>query len=149
MAHVLTHQGHARTLTVTAGARPTTTVAPARPLTAAARTRTLTVEAPAVSLLETDPELVEQGSNEDIVWGIDVAKQLSGVQTITAVVTTLTTSGTPVVLADVPSVNGTRINQRIRAGLTPGKVYRLTVRFTPSGTTNILESRLKIRCPSA
>ena len=97
----------------------------------------------------TVPAAVQQASVEDITWGVDVTALLSGSQTPTAYTATLTTStGATVTLADVPTVSGNIIEQRIRAGvLSPGGQYTLTVLFTPSGTTNEFAERVAITVP--
>lgn len=98
--------------------------------------------------IDTTPPAAPQTSREDIVWGVDMAAQLTGVQTVTAPVSVLRNSaGAPVTLEDAPSVQGTVIKTRIRAGVLARGTYYLMVLFTPSGTTNVLESRLKIVCP--
>ena len=96
----------------------------------------------------TRPEAVIQRSSEDIVWGVNMDAQLDGDQTATSPVTVLRSGrGTEVPLEDAPTAEGMMVRQRIRAGvLTPGTFW-LYVRHTPSGTTNVLESVLKIVCP--
>lgn len=97
--------------------------------------------------LSTRPSTVTQATTEDIVWGVDVAAQLDGAQTASVPGATLTRRGTAVTLADAPTVDGTVIRQRVRGTvLLPGS-HRLAVRFTPAGTTNVLESVLTIVCP--
>ena len=95
----------------------------------------------------TTPDRVVQTSREDIVWGVNVSKQLTGGQTPTNATATLTGPAGPVSLEDTAVVNGSTIEQRIRVGTLTRGDYRLSVRHTPSGTTNILESVLRIVCP--
>jgi len=97
--------------------------------------------------LSTSPATVAQASTEDIVWGVDVAALLTGAQTVTLAAAALTKDGAAVTLADAAGVAGTKIQQRIRAGVVTRGEYRLTTRFTPSGTTNIFEQDLTIVCP--
>lgn len=96
--------------------------------------------------VDTKPRLVSQTVREDIAWGIDVSAQLTEGQTVTAPAATLTGPAGPVTLVDAVGVDGKIIRQRVRPGLAPG-LYELVVGFTPSGTTNFLESTLKIRVP--
>lgn len=98
-------------------------------------------------MIATKPPTVDQSTDEDIVWGVDMAAQLTGAQTVTLPVAELIgPTGTVVTLVDAPTVDGTVIRQRIRGGtLSPGR-WRLVVGFTPSGTTNFLESTLLIVC---
>lgn len=100
-----------------------------------------------MTVLSTTPATVAQASTEDITWGVDVANLLTGAQTVTAASATLTRAGVAVVLGDLAVVAGAIIQQRIGVGKLARGEYRLTTRFTPSGTTNVLEQDLTIICP--
>ena len=102
-----------------------------------------------MSQLNTYPRQVEQGSVEDLTWGIDFTNQLVSPQTPTEVTVTLTSpNGVPVTLEDTAYVNGNVVQQRIRPGvLTGGSLYQLAATMTPNGTTNILAAILQIYCP--
>lgn len=102
-----------------------------------------------MTTLTTVPHTVEQSTLEDIKWGIDLTAQLTVTQTPTAVVCILTSpSGVAIAMtADDPVVAGKIVSQRVRKGkLTNLGNYQLAVLFTPSGTTNILETVLTIQC---
>ena len=98
----------------------------------------------------TIPPSYVQTTTEDITWGLDVTPHLAGAQTVTVASAALfdTTTQTAVALSDSAGVTGNVIAQRVRAGaLTANHVYRLTVTFTPSGTTNVIVSALGLACP--
>lgn len=95
----------------------------------------------------TVPAVGYQDPTEDLTWGIDCTALLTPPQTVTNPTVTLATDpgGTTVTLADTATVNGNVITQRVRAGtLNPGGRYLLTVHLTPSGTTNIVMTQLRI-----
>lgn len=97
---------------------------------------------------QSNPPKLDQGAAEDITYGIDCTALVSGVETVTVPVVTLTGPLGAVTLADAPVVSGTVVLQRIRAAvLTAGDLYRLTTLITPSGTTNVLAVITAINCP--
>ena len=95
----------------------------------------------------TNPAALVQFASEDIVYGNDTSAVTA---TPTAVTVALTNSaGTAVTLADAPSVAGSVISQRVRSSVLTrtSSPYFLTFTYTPTGTTNVLESVLVIECP--
>lgn len=95
----------------------------------------------------TSPAVGYQDPSEDLTWGIDCTLLLTGAQTVTAQTVALTTipEGTPITLTDAATVAGNVVTQRVRAGLLqPGSRYLLTAHITPSGTTNIVMTQLRI-----
>lgn len=99
--------------------------------------------------LATNPSTVVQAADEDIAWGIDLTAP-AGAYPVTNVLVVLVdkTTGLAVTLTDPPTVNGKTVTQRVRAGtLAANGTYRMAVKFTQGGTTNILETILTIYCP--
>lgn len=95
----------------------------------------------------TNPTALVQFSTEDVTYGNDTAAVTA---TPTAVTVALTNSaGTAVTLTDAATVSGSVISQRVRSGVLnrTSSPYYLTFTYTPTGTTNVLESILVIECP--
>ena len=95
----------------------------------------------------TNPAALVQFATEDVTYGNDTAAVTT---TPTAVTVTLTNAaGTTVTLSDLPAVSGSVISQRVRANVLTrtSSPYFLTFTYTPTGTTNVLESVLVIECP--
>lgn len=95
---------------------------------------------------ETIPSSEVQYAAEDVTWGVDLSAVTSTPINVTVA---LALDGDNIPLADLPSVSGAAVSQRIRTGvLTPSNTpYTLTVTYTPSGTTNVLVAVLRIVCP--
>lgn len=104
-----------------------------------------------MSALIPKPDTVEHGVDEDFAPGINFGPWLTGAQIPTVPVSflydkTAVAHVTP--LTDPPFVVGTSVAQRIRPGvLIYGHDYRLTLKCTPSGTSDILDSVLNIVVP--
>lgn len=104
-----------------------------------------------VDVQSTNPPMGSQAASEDVNWGLDLTAQLGGgTPTIVTSALTLVPSGATVALSDSPGVVVNTVSQRIRAGvLSVGSTYQLTVHFTPSGTSNVLEVYTVIFCNKA
>ena len=100
----------------------------------------------------TVPAQEQQFVIEDVTYGFDTTLLLSGAQTPTSPVFTLTKLGIPanttITLADGSSTSGNVVSQRVRTNvLSAGSTYALQLVFQPSGTTNELVMLLTIVCP--
>lgn len=145
------------TVTVEAAVRVFTAEATPRTFTVESSVRTFTVEATLLSLaspsnsLDTVPATVGQGTAEVINWVLDAAPNLAPMQTFTIAGVTLqdlSSRGRPfVTLPDVAEIVGTTIVQTVRGStLVAGRVYRLVVSYTPTGTGTVVSMGLGIKC---
>lgn len=106
-----------------------------------------------MSTLQTNPATIEFGGQEQWAVGIDCTNALAGYPagtTPTSPNVTLVNvdSNVPVTLGTSPTVTGNVVAQQIaKTLLTAGHNYRLTLTFTPSGTTDTLETILTVTVP--
>ncbi len=103
-----------------------------------------------MSALTTVPATREHAVNMDRLYSNDVSAALTAPQTPTVASCTMydVTATVSVALTDTAVVAGNVVSQRVRANtLTAGHIYRLVFIFTPSGTTDIVDSVLGLVCP--
>jgi hypothetical protein len=104
--------------------------------------------------LTTVPASITFGAAEQWTVGIDCTQQLSAytsgtAPTSPAVVLADARTGAVVTLPDAPSVTGNIVSQHIaKSHVTAGRLYQLTLTYTPSGTTDVLEAILIVGVPS-
>lgn len=99
----------------------------------------------------TDPAGIVILTTDVFPLAVDMTAQLSTGQAPTDPRTTLydQTSGLDVTLIDPPAVSGNQVIQTIRgSALTPQHIYRLTVVYTPSGTSISLTTVTQVQCPA-
>lgn len=101
-------------------------------------------------LVETIPREGQQTTTDDFMYSFDTTAQVAPTSSSPAAVTATLTdmfSHLPVVLADVATVVGNAVYQRVRANVLAAGRYRLVVHYNASGTSNLFDLAYEINVP--